>query len=302
MAVKFGRNYLLSIQLRDKSTLLLTVPLTLEFDVTRNILSSSNKATFRMYNLSQTHRTQIRRDQYNWGTFQKVSLNAGYGLNNLPVIFNGNISQAWSVRDGTSYITQIECYDGGFDHVNGRTNLSFPKGTSREVIIKSMIESLPQAVTGAIGKYTGDATTRGNAYSGNTIDVLRDLSGGGFFIDNGKAHALQDNECLQGEIQTIDSSSGLLGTPVLSETFLSLDILFEPRMLIGQKVTVNSTTADQVTIAPARGVKLAIQGFNGDYKVIGVSHKGTISGSVCGDARTSLQLTRGIGGLSVVDE
>ena len=48
---KFGRNYLLTVQLQDLSPLVIEPPFTLEFDITQNILTSANVCQFRIYNL-----------------------------------------------------------------------------------------------------------------------------------------------------------------------------------------------------------------------------------------------------------
>ena len=49
---KFGRNYLLTVQ-DDVGVLLSTVtlPITIEFDITRNTLASANVCQIRLYNL-----------------------------------------------------------------------------------------------------------------------------------------------------------------------------------------------------------------------------------------------------------
>src|SRR5690606_12851585 len=125
--------------------------------------------------------------------------------------FTGNISQAWSVREGTNFITQIECYDGGFAFVNGVTNKQFIAGTPREQIIRSLMGDLPHIKPGVIGSYPG-VIGRGNSYSGNTANLLNEITGGGLFVDAGKAHALGTNEYFKapGGLLRINAASGLL--------------------------------------------------------------------------------------------
>lgn len=269
---KFGRNYQLSVQTADGGILPITLPFTVEFDITRNTLTSANVCQLRLYNLSLLHRNQIRFNSSNYGQHRAIEFRAGYGAN-PPVVFTGNISQAWSVREGVNFITQIECFDGGFAFANGVTNTEFPAGTPQKAVISSLAETLPFTSVGAVGDYPGQLT-RGNSYSGNTTDLLRELSGGGFFIDNGKANVLGTNEYLESVsgITLIDSQSGLLGTPVLEETVVRFDMLFEPGLNAGQKILLDSITESN---------------FNGDYKVTGVKHRGIISETVCGAAITT---------------
>ena len=270
---KFGRNYFLEIQPDPATTIVITLPFTIEFDITRNTLSSANVCQIRIYNLSLQNRNLIRYNSFEYSTFKAVQLRAGYG-NNLATLFAGNISQAWSVREGVNFITQIECYDGGFAFNNGQTNAQFPSGTPYKTVIQELVASLPEVKTGAIGNYSG-FLSRGNTYSGNTTEILTQLTNGGFFIDNGKANALQTNEYIQSLTgpTKIDASTGLLGTPVLERSIVRFDMLFEPSLNVGYQVFLQSTTSDQH--------------FNGYYTITGVKHRGMISESVCGTVTTS---------------
>lgn len=283
---KLNRNYSLMIETRDRGMLEITPPFTLEFDINRNILSSASTSSFRIYNLNPNNRNNIRFDSFDFGVLRTISMKAGYGNDNLSTVFHGNINRAWSVREGTNFITQIESFDGGFAFVNAQSNVTVPKNMPFVSIVGSLVGDLSKfgVTPGAIGSFTG-ILTRGNSYSGSTTDLLKDLSGGGFFIDNGKAHCLKDGEALQGEVLVINSASGLLGTPMLEETFLKFDILFEPRLIIGQKIRLESITGAN---------------FNSEYKVISLHHKGMISATVCGSAITTIGVAYGPAGLQVV--
>lgn len=269
---KFGRNYELLVQTESGDTLTIKLPFTIFFDITRNTLTSANVCQVRVYNLSQVNRNQIRFNASNYGQFRQIQLRAGYG-DNLAKCFVGNISQAWSVREGVNFITQIECYDGGFAFTNGVTNAQFPANVEQKDVIRTIMTDLPHTDMGVVGDYPGQLS-RGNSYSGNTAGILDELTGGGFFIDNGKANALGTNEYLvnAGGVTLINSQSGLLGTPVLEQTIVHFDMLFEPNLQVGQKVRLQSITEDN---------------FNGDYKVTAVKHRGMISESVAGSVITT---------------
>jgi hypothetical protein len=282
MLEKFGRNYILLVQLQDGSTLTIQPPFTVEFDITRNILTSANVCSIRIYNLGVINRNQIEFNIYNQTEFRAVQLLAGYG-NTLATIFHGNITQAWSVREGVNFITQIECFDGGFAYNNAQQNFQFPAGTPNQVVIETLVANLGihKVMTGAIGNFPG-TTQRAKSYSGSTTNLLSTLTGGGFFIDNSYANCLGNSECLQGNIPLINSQSGLLGTPVREQNILTFDILFEPRVQAGQIIELESLTATQATIQTPK------QAINGFYKISSVKHRGMISEAVCGDAITTL--------------
>ncbi len=268
---KLGRNYQLQVGLANGSTLTIGMPFTLEFDITRNTLTSANVCQVRVYNLSLQNRNQIRFNVSDYGTFRPIILKAGYG-NRLVTIFTGNISQAWSVREGVDVITQIECYDGGFAFINGESASAYPAGTRTQDIIAAEADSLPFTALGSIGSFPG-TIPRGNNYVGNTANILSDLTGGGFFIDNGKANALGTNEYIQNAgYLTIDANSGLLNTPVLEQTIVRFDMIFEPAMQVGSRIKLDVLTESN---------------FNGDYKVTAVKHRGMISEAVCGAAITT---------------
>jgi len=56
------------------------------------------------------------------------------------------------------------------------------------------------------------------------------------------------------------------------------DILFEPRLQIGQVVELNSNFFKKL---------------NGQYKIIGIRHSGTISDAVAGRCKTTVELCLG---------
>ena len=275
---KYNRNYVLLIGKKDGTTLRVTRPFTVEFDIHRNSLSSANVASFRIYNLNQNNRSQIRKDAFDYADLRSIAFTAGYG-DKLSLAFKGNISIAWSVREGTNMITQIESYDGGFAYINAITNDQYRANTTQQSIIESLVSNLPGGVSrGTIGTYEG-SISRGNSYSGNTTDILTEITGGGFFIDNMKANCLNDNECLDGDIPVVDAKSGLLGTPVKEQTYINFDILFEPSLRIGQLINLQSGTAEH---------------FNGTHKVLSLKHRGVISEAVAGQAVTSVGLLPGV--------
>lgn len=275
MQDKFGRNYSLTIQSNDAqgTTITIAPPFTIEFDVTRKHFSSANEASIRIYNLGKNTRSQIRKDRDDPGTLKQVTLSVGYGTT-LTTILTGNVTQAWSVREGTNFITTIEAFEGGFAYANGVFNQAFPENTSYKTIIENIIGSLgPFGVNvGSIGDFPGNIP-RGNSYSGNSIDLLTELTGGAFFIDNGRANALNFNEALDGEILIINAQTGLLGTPVREFKTFNFEMIMEARLQVGQLVQLQSSTGE---------------GFNMLCKINELHHRGTISESICGDALTSV--------------
>jgi len=303
--VKFDRNYFLTIELADRSELTIFLPATIEFNITRNILSSANNCEIRLYNLSPKNRDLIRFDFSDYGTsFRKVKLNAGYGTN-LPQIFIGNINQAWSFREGTEFVTTIQCFDGGDSFVNGAIpgTATFPAGTPMQTVYKTLMGYLPDISFGAIGDsfIYGEggsilSTTRSSSYTGNVVENLRALSGSAFFIDNGKSYILGNNEYISGSISEINSQSGLLNTPLRERNQVTLEMVFEPYLKVGQRINLETQTFSRLNSSSEN----TTANVNGLYKIVSLNHKGLISGAICGKAITTVGFFSGLAPLKRV--
>lgn len=87
-------------------------------------------------------------------------------------------------------------------------------------------------------------------------------------------------------VAIINDTVGLLGSPKRQGTYLEVKILFEPRIVVGQIIEIQSAT---VSI------------FNGVYKVVGFSHSATISQAVNGNAETTLRLWFGTESFKIIN-
>lgn len=283
---KFNRSFLIRIQSRldlndptaQTGYIQVGNPFTIEFAIQRDTFHGLNNAKFRIFNLHKDTRSQIRKDQFDIGEYRSLEFFAGYGKN-MPLAFKGNITLAWSARENNNFITEIDCFDGGIAMTNGVTDLTVPRDTTQQAIVDSMVDSLSAfgVTRGAVTEYPG-TNQRANAYSGPTTEILSEITGGGFFIDNGKANCLNDNEAIRTVIPVINSQSGLLGTPLREGVFTNIDTLFSPELMIGQVIELQSETDET---------------FNGRYKIISLSHKGVISDAIAGSATSHVGLLPG---------
>lgn len=280
MSQKFGRNYSLLISRNSSGsnitdTITINPPFTLEFDIIRNTLTSANICSIRLYNLSANNRNALRRNvSSGWSEpFINVVLRAGYGTN-LPIVFSGDVNEAWSVREGVNYVTELKCLDAGFAYVNAQTNLTIPSGTPYRSVIATLINSMATYVTlGAIDPAYKGNTPKQISLTGNPIDILNQLTGYGFFIDNGVGNALTNGSyTLAYPIFTVSPASGLLNIPIIENGVVRFEMIFEPQLNIGAGIQLTS-------------FKNAI--FNGSYIVSAIHHKGIISETVCGEAITT---------------
>lgn len=291
--MKFGRTYSMTVQVDDIDTpsnvVVVNYPLTVEFEVIRNVQASANTGRFVVYNLKEGTRKRIFHDRFDTTTIRRVSFRAGYvnllgaegPIQALPTIFQGNIISAYSYRKGQDWVTEIEAFDGGGAILNGQVSVTLPADIDLKASMKKVMESLFQwnVTQGVIGDF-GVNKTRGASFAGNSWDVLQRLTGNGnLFIDNEQVNVLQNNEYIDRApgIELINSQTGLLNTPRRRGALIDMDMLFEPRLTVGQILQVESLETIN----------------NGVYKVMGIAHRGIISGAVGGNAVTTASVFTG---------
>lgn len=267
-------------------------PLTVEFSIERTTSSSLNSGTFSIINLAQQTQEILAKDMFNNNDFgtglqrRKVIFQAGY--QELSTIFVGDLLEGWTERNDTEIITRLRCQDGAYEAYNSYTNTTFQGSTSMNDIFNSLLQNLglQKGVVGNINE--NQNPIRGAVYNGNTFELLRDNFNNRVFIDLDQVNLLGDEECILGQVPVISSQTGLLGVPKRQDTYIIVDIIFEPRIVTGQIIEIQSD------IDPR---------FNGQWKVQGIKHSGTISGAVGGDCKTTLQLFYGtapLNGLKVI--
>jgi len=274
--MKFGRHYRLTIEMNDgQNAIVIEPPFTIQFNVDRSNLSSLNQASIIIYNLSEITRGRILHDRFDYTNFRTIILEVGY--EELATIFVGTLRQAGSQRQGSNIVTMINADDGGFDTTNTLTFTTLQAGTTIGNIVKTIVGGFPNLNQGVISGLDAKIT-RPVVLDGNSWDQIKKYTNLRSFIDMGKVYHLNDNEVIIGDLDVIDPSTGLLETPRRDEAFLQLTTLLEPRLIIGQLVSLESN------VAPV---------YNGQYKVIGISHQGIISEAIGGQCTTKVNLLMG---------
>lgn len=294
---KFGRNYRLvlldnltantGLELRnDKGSQSLTI----DFDIQRGVGADLNSMTLRIYNLSRDNQAQLfqaRLDLSNKNTFtaRPIILQAGYN-DGLSVIFRGGIREAFTFRQGNDLITQVEALDGILSTTQTYANISYDSAITAQQIVDDLVAPLTSQTDVEKGQTKLSTTTasligdnqRGYVIAGNAYNILQEYTNQKAFIDLGELNILSDNECIRPSVRVIDADTGLLGIPRLDGLRVTIETIFEPRINIGEFIEVQSSVAKQ---------------FNGQYKVAAVQHKGMLSDTVAGDAKSIFQLYGG---------
>ena len=275
--LKFGRQYRLTIDLNDGgNSIVIEPPFTINFNIQRNTMAVANSMSLSIYNLSANTRSRIFQDRYRIGQYKKITLEAGYD-DSLFTVYSGSIFQAASVLRGTDVITNIVSRDGYFDMANAQSNRGFEEGTSTNAILKSLASDFEFV---ELGKFGGEdvTMTRPVIVEGNTYENIKTYSNNSVFIDLGKVNILADNQVVSDTVFVLNADTGLLETPQREDAYLTVETLFEPRVSMGSVVAIESE------INPI---------YNGQYKVIGVNHQGTISEAVGGSLTSKFALFLG---------
>lgn len=284
--MKFGRIYSMFAQGRvDDHTI--DFPLTCRFRVINNSLFSCGSAVFQIYNLSEDTRNDLYKDPYEQFTYKQIIFAGGYQIDSsnggaitLPIIFRGNITQAYSYRQGPDWITEIQALDGGFAIDNGSINLTKPTPYSFENMLSDAVSAMPNVKLGVIGAFEVD-NSRGLTFMGNPWDLITQRMIpllGRAFINKETVNIVRQWEYIEdeGQLETISAETGMIGTPQIQSALVRARMIFEPRLEIFQRIQL----------------KTANSRMSGDYIVYSLTHAGTISGAVCEELATEVSLFR----------
>lgn len=276
---KINRVYRLTVQAIDENdtplnkAIVIQNPITMKFQINRSIFAEINGATIDLYNLSLETYRQLFYDYFNTSK-RTVILEAGYDVNNMSVIFIGDMWSCYTSRVGTETVTHMECIVG-YKSLFPNSDHTLANASRNQVLRYAANDMLMdiKIYSGEDTKFNRPVTIYGNAYK-----TIQQYSDNNAFIDNNTIYILQDQDAFEGLVPVINDESGLLGVPEHEDAILKIHIIFEPRLVIGQIVNIQSR------IAPM---------FDGQYKIYGIRHEGTISDAESGIATTTLEMLVG---------
>ena len=276
---KMNRHYRLTVQMVDEKGIpnegkvIIEDPITIRFAVNRTLFADVNAMDIDIYNLAPETYNQLFYDYFNVNR-RTVILEAGYEQMGLSVIFIGDMWSCYTSRQGSDLITRIHAIVG-LKSLPLQTDATL-ENISRNQILKHVAHDMAMDIkiySGEDIKFNRPVTLNGNSFA-----IIQKYSEGMAFMDNNQITVLDSYDAIEGDVALINDESGLLGVPEHEDALLRVKIMFEPRIIIGQIIEIKSR------IAPM---------FNGQYKVYGIKHEGTISGAVSGEAVTTLDMMVG---------
>ena len=248
-------------------------PITMKFKVNRSLFEDANTMEVELYNLAPKTYNRLFFDFFNRNG-RTIILEAGYKGQVLSTIFIGDVWSCYTSRQGSDIITRIEAIVG-VKSFSANIDVTL-RGATRNQILRRAAKDMALD----IDIYSGDDIkfNRSVSLSGSAIGVIQKYSDHTAFIDEGKIKILKDEDAFKGSVVLINDEAGLLGVPKHEDAILTIDMIFEPRIVIGQIIEIKSR------IMPP---------FDGQYKVYGVKHEGIISDTTSGKATTTLEMLVG---------
>lgn len=288
---KFDRNYKLIFEIgqRDENILTLvpeqeievSMPFSLRFQTAQGLnLSNSGSCSLQLYNLSEEVQKALYKANFENKKYILMALHAGY-QDTMPLIFYGFVNECLTYRKGgsTEYITDVRADNNSLIALYGFSNTTFTQGSDP---INMIQELLKDTYAYTLGYVTPELKQieRDKTFIGQTLDLLgREYGDYNVYIDKNEINILGANDVIPADgILTISAESGLLGSPKRAGLFVEIEMLFEPRIKVGQAIQLISNS---------------IPWFNQVYRVQVVEHSGIISPVQNGQIRTKLTLSLG---------
>lgn len=259
------------------ASIVITSPLTIKFNVQRMPFAGRCTASIDIYNLDKDTRSQLFLDWYDFENIRQVTLEAGYENGKFDLIYKGRIRICTTRKEYTDNITHIDAISG-LGVLDSMLSTSLKEGESLRNTAGEIISDMPGIQPGEISlpEFT---FKRPVALIGNAISVLKTYTKDNVAIDLDKVIVIDEDEVIDGDVRVIDDETGLLGTPERQQTSLVVNCIFEPRIKVGQGLEIKSSIAPE---------------FDGQYKVWGVCHNGTIGATQGGKCVTTITLWTGL--------
>jgi hypothetical protein len=245
--------------------------LRVNFEITKSILSFPNLCKLTIYNPNEDTLSALQKK------YTKIVLNAGYE-GDLRLLFKGEIRNVFQSKGGTDRVVTIYAGDGERDWQNATFNKTFTENVTISSAIEEVLKSFKEVTTGVINGLPQVADKlRGQTLSGSSKDILD-----GFADEYGFDWNIQDGEVIITPVESplegdeavlVNSATGMIGSPTITEVGADVTTLLNPRMLPNKAFKIESVNADiQLGNLFFRNVKRT--SAEGTYKIQEVTFKG----------------------------
>jgi len=256
--------------------------LRISFKVKKSDAQTPNTAEIRVYNLAESTAKQIREE------FKTITLQAGYEAN-FGIIFAGNIKQVRFGREsGTDTYIDIAAGDGDDAYNYAVVNTTLAAGATQANQIQAAAGALSERGVGQgfIADTGTQSLARGKVMYGMARDYLRqsaEASETTWSVQDGKLQFVKLTEVLPNQAVLLNSKTGLVGTPELTNEGLKARCLLNPLLKIAVRVKIDEADVAEAKLpssgkdSPANaGASVAQDGI---YRLLVVEHSGDTFGN-----------------------
>lgn len=262
------------------------------FSIKQQDVESPNNAVIRVYNLSGETAKRIT-GKVNGVEFTKVIVQAGYERGVVGEVFNGTIKQFYLGKENNvdSYL-DIMAADGDIGYTFGMCNRSFLAGSRPSERLAYLSAQIGAPLDSFPVDFNGNPPLpRGKVQFGLARDGIRtesDTMGATWSIQNGKLQVTNLKGYLPGEAVVINSQSGMIGIPELTDEGVRVRMLLNPRLVVGTLVKINSADINRLSNTDvgspifnsrARILQTARISADGFYRLYVAEHTGDTRGT-----------------------
>ena len=184
------------------------------FDITKTNKKAANNAKIMIYNLNESNKSLLKTKED-----LSLTLEIGYGINNIDLLFTGDIVRSSTGRSGPDFISTIEVDDGDQALTTATIDKSYVAGTNLKTVINDSLQSMKDAgqiVIGSINSIKDDIAQNGFTASGlasSVIDQITKKQGLEFSVQDNETQILGVDEDTGEEAIVLTPTTGLIGSP-----------------------------------------------------------------------------------------
>ena len=270
MARQFKRVYDLTIIPVDGESRVIK-DLRVNFEITKSILSFPNLCRLNIYNPNADTLAALQKK------YTKIVINAGY-QGDIRLLFKGEVRNVFQNRSGVDRIITVYAGDGERDWQNATFNKTFTENVSISSAIQEVLKSFEEVTVGVVNGLPQVADKlRGQTLSGSSKDILDN-----FADEYGFTWSIQDGEVIITPVESplegteavlINATTGMIGSPTLTEIGADVTTLLNPRLLPNKAFKIESIVAD-IQLGNLFFREVSKTTAEGTYKIQEVTFKG----------------------------
>lgn len=245
--------------------------LRIEYQVEKNLASEPNTCEVTITNCNEGTRAYLAQKPL------VLRLDAGYEQDGGPRhLFTGDVTHAYSRRDGTEWKTIIQLGDGARATRNARVNRSFKAGTPIQTVVREVAAGMGLVVPKNIDvspelqrQYAAGVQIFGSA--ADELTRLLAPLGYAWSIQDGKLQTLKELEAGPNRAHLISKDTGLIESPEYATPSKS-------DLKKGKPLTLGFKTLLYPQLTPGNKLDVRSSAVNGIFRADRVTHTGDSHG------------------------